>query len=110
MSAFALTLGEFDRSTYEDSILILFFFHYFTIFVNIVLLNVLIAIISDTYERVEEKGKVTCAPCERSLDSLAMPTLSPSSPSLSPPLPQHCPLALFSISASLPFSYAPLSR
>jgi len=57
MSAFALTLGEFERETYEESLLVAFVFHYFTIFVNIVLLNVLIAIISDTYERVEEKGK-----------------------------------------------------
>jgi hypothetical protein len=50
--------GEFERETYEESILLAFFFHYFALFVNVVLLNVLIAIISDTYERVEEKGKV----------------------------------------------------
>ena len=40
-----------------SSLLMLFFFHYFTLFVNIVLLNVLIAIISDSYERVQEKFK-----------------------------------------------------
>jgi len=57
MSAYALTLGEFEVHTYADSLLVKFFFHYFTVIVNIVLLNVLIAIISDTYERVEEKGK-----------------------------------------------------
>ena len=34
-----------------------FFFHYYTVFVDIVLLNVLVAIISDTYTRVEEKGE-----------------------------------------------------
>ena len=33
----------------------LLFFYYFTLFVNVVLLNVLIAIIGDTYERVQEK-------------------------------------------------------
>ena len=40
MSAFALTLGEFERETYQESLLVAFFFHYFTVFVNIVLLNV----------------------------------------------------------------------
>lgn len=57
MSAYALTLGEFSVDTYEESLLIACFYHYYTVFVNIVLLNVLIAIISDTYERVEEKSK-----------------------------------------------------
>ena len=55
MAAYSLTIGEFDPHTYQDSALKAFFFHYFTIFVNIVLLNVLIAIISDTYGRVDEK-------------------------------------------------------
>ena len=53
--AYSLTLGSFNGETYTDSLLMTFFFHYFTLFVNIVLLNVLIAIISDTYTRVTEK-------------------------------------------------------
>ena len=47
-TAFALMLGEFDPETYMYRGWMFFFFHYFAIFVNIVLLNVLIAIISDT--------------------------------------------------------------
>ena len=49
-------LGEFERETFTGSPMMTFFFHYYTIFVDIVLLNVLIAIISDTYGRVEAKG------------------------------------------------------
>jgi len=64
ITAYSLIFGEFDKATYShggkdegSSLLMLFFFHYFTLFVNIVLLNVLIAIISDSYERVQEKFK-----------------------------------------------------
>eukprot|EP00966_Prymnesium_polylepis_P155281 3586323-Prymnesium_polylepis.1 len=58
ITAYALTMGTFKTSHYSsgsNSFLMLFFFHYFTLSVNIVLLNVLIAMICDTYERVQEK-------------------------------------------------------
>jgi len=55
-TAYSLMLGEFEGSSYQGSFWMNFFFHYYTIFVNIVLLNVLIAIISDTHERVQEKS------------------------------------------------------
>jgi hypothetical protein len=43
-------LGDISsRETYTSSTTMSFFFHYYTIFVDVVLLNVLVAIISDTY-------------------------------------------------------------
>ena len=45
-------LGDFDVSTYTASPLLTTFFLWYTCVVNIVLLNALISIISDTYEKV----------------------------------------------------------
>jgi hypothetical protein len=45
---YALMLGDIPRETVYSSHMMIFFFHYYTIFVDIVLLNTLIAIISDT--------------------------------------------------------------
>ena len=56
LASFALMLGEFDASTYQEDVWMFGFFHYFCVFVNVVLLNVLIAIISDCYERVLTTG------------------------------------------------------
>ena len=56
-SAYALTLGDFEQDTYKASTLMSIFFLWFTFGVNVVLLNVLIAIISDAFERLQEKAK-----------------------------------------------------
>jgi len=55
-TAFALMLGEFELDTYNQDPWMYLFFHYFAVFVNIVLLNVLIAIISDAFEDVQNTG------------------------------------------------------
>ena len=61
-SSYELMLGNIDRETYLavraglPSWVMLSFLYYFTMFVNIVLLNVLISIIGDTYERVQAQS------------------------------------------------------
>jgi len=52
--AYSLSLGDFEQDTYTDNGLMTVVFVYFTLFVNVILFNVLIAIISDTFERVME--------------------------------------------------------
>ena len=58
-SAYTLMLGAFDKDVFGvaraglPQWVMLAFFYYFTMFVNVVLLNVLISIIGDTYERVQ---------------------------------------------------------
>ena len=61
-SAYTLMLGDFDKHVFGvareglPQWVMLAFFYYFTMFVNVVLLNVLISIIGDTYERVQAKS------------------------------------------------------
>ena len=38
-SAYSLVLGNYNPDTYKDSLLMTLFFHYFTLFVNVVLLS-----------------------------------------------------------------------
>ena len=58
-SAYTLMLGAFEKEVFGvareglPQWVMLAFFYYFTMFVNVVLLNVLISIIGDTYERVQ---------------------------------------------------------
>ena len=57
-TSYVMLLGEVDSAEWHEAYFLqAMLFHVFTIFSNIVLLNVLIAIISDTYERVQESAK-----------------------------------------------------
>jgi len=57
-TSYVMLLGEIDSEEWHEAFFLqAFLFHVFTVFSNIVLLNVLIAIISDTYERVQESAR-----------------------------------------------------
>ena len=54
MNQYYLSLGEFDADNFKDhphKLLCFFFFIYATLFTQITMLNMLIAIMSDTFER-----------------------------------------------------------
>ena len=57
MNQYYLSLGEFDADNFKDhphKLLCFFFFIYATLFTQITMLNMLIAIMSDTFEMVTE--------------------------------------------------------
>ena len=53
MSTYALLLGDFEQQTYFGSGLLTFLFLVYTLVMTIVMLNIAISIISDTYDRVQ---------------------------------------------------------
>ena len=57
---------------YQSSLMVTLFFHYFTVVVNIVLLNVLIAISSDAYERVARETATKPASWSQKAATLVM--------------------------------------
>ena len=54
--SYALTLGEFDTSIYSGRLVTSTFFIVTTLAINVITLNVLIAIISETFGRMQSEG------------------------------------------------------
>jgi hypothetical protein len=83
-TTYALTLGEFEQSAFSHNAVSYAFFVYFTFVVNVVLLNVLISIIGETFTRMQQE-----APALRSLSKaqLLLHVQSHGSHSARPPTP-----------------------
>jgi len=59
-TAYTLTLGHLESETYLQTGWMFLIFHGFTLFVNIILFNILISLVAETYDRVRSKRYASC--------------------------------------------------